>query len=153
MFEILRPSPVCLVQQLWWFLPAGSALGAAFLQAWHPAGSGSPRALAWCSSTRQSSASPEHTQATRSRAAAREEQGLAHPGSRLRLDGPCRAWIWNWQQTHRVLFVNIDLRLQDGHGRALLHSFTHTRPEVGPCEVGALMLQRTPAMNRGTARG
>lgn len=79
--------------------------------------------------------------------------GLTHPGSRLRLNGPCRAWIWNWQQTHRVLFVNIDLRLQDGHGRALLHSFTHTRPEVGPCEVGALMLQRTSATNRGTARG
>lgn len=62
-------------------------------------------------------------------------------------------WIWNGHQTHRVLFVDVDLRLQDGHGRALLHSFAHTRPEVGPCEVGALVLQGTPATNRGTARG
>lgn len=77
----------------------------------------------------------------------------ACPRSRQWLYGYCRGLIWNGHQTHRVLFVNIDLGLQDGHGGALLHSFTHTRPEVGPCEVGALVLQRTPAMNRGTASG
>lgn len=71
-------------------------------------------------------------------------QTVTRPESRQGLNRRCRGLIGYWHQTHRVLFVNIDLRLQDGHGGVLLHSFTHTHSEVGPCEAGALMLQRTP---------
>lgn len=63
-------------------------------------------------------------------------------------------WINRYSHpTHRVLFVDINLGLQDGHGRALPHSFACTRPEAGPCEVRALVLQRTPATDRGSICG
>lgn len=149
------------MQQLWCFLPAGSARGDVCLQTWHPAGSGeqlvtpsSPRALGWCSSTQQSPASLWLTAKARGAVLphGRSTEGYP-PREQAGPHGHCRGWNWNWHQTHRVLFVNVDLRLQDGHGRALLHSLAHTRPEVGPCDVGALVLQRTPATNRGTAHG